>query len=297
MRILLATDGRASAIEARRLITQTFEPTAVEITVATVEEPETVLPDSVTFSMLQEGEALRRARQVAESEAQALAHGGFATRVATGYGPSPLEIENLACTHEQQMIVLGARSRHAHGILPLGSVSLNVLHRTRASVLIVHRAPAGPPRIAIALDEHGAFQDEVDLLSSVVSRRCPLEVISVAAEAPSYALATAGVVYPIEFSSKAPEQERLALERARVRVDWVAAQLGNNGFACRTHVFTGRASADLPRYLKSTDADVAVVGSSGLGRVARAFLGSVSERVVRTSPATMVVRNGSRSGD
>ena len=297
MRILLASDGRASAIEARRLIAQMFQPGAVEITVVTVAEPEPVIPDGVTFPMLQEGDALRKARQVAESEAQALAHAGFATRVATGYGAALQEIAKLAVTHEQQMIVLGGRSRHAHGILPVGSVSLNVLHRTRASVLIVHRAPSGPPRIAIALDEHGAFQDEVDLLSSVVSRRCPLEVVSVAAEAPSYALATPGMVYPIEFSSEAPEQERLALERARVRVDWVASQLGNNGFLCRTHVFTGRASADLPRYLKSSDADIAVVGSRGLGRVARAFLGSVSERVVRTAPATMVVRSSSQVAD
>ena len=140
MRVLLATDGTGAALEARRLITAVFEPTAVEVTVLSVAEQEMFVPDGITFPSVA-SEILGQARQVAEREALALSTAGFPARAATNVGSAPREIARFANEQAQSVIVLGERSRHLHGVLPLGSVSLSVLHRTRSSVLIVHRSP------------------------------------------------------------------------------------------------------------------------------------------------------------
>lgn len=61
------------------------------------------------------------------------------------------------------------------------------------------------------------------------------------------------------------------------------------GVDVQTALEEGRASDEIVRFAKRWHYDVIVLGSSGHGRIAQALLGSVTERVVRTSSVPVMV--------
>lgn len=69
-----------------------------------------------------------------------------------------------------------------------------------------------------------------------------------------------------------------------------AARLEASGFKSNGRARLGAASLQLLAEMDDVKADLVVVGSTGLGALQRATLGSVSDQMVRHSPAALVVR-------
>lgn len=96
----------------------------------------------------------------------------------------------------------------------------------------------------------------------------------------------------IALTAAAPEEDE---QGARVLA---AAQqaLAPRGTPVRSVLRYGGAAEEILKAAREEQPDLVVVGSRGLGRVARFFLGSVAEEVVRRAPCPVLVARPLRSG-
>jgi nucleotide-binding universal stress UspA family protein len=86
-----------------------------------------------------------------------------------------------------------------------------------------------------------------------------------------------------------PEQSRIGLEEMRRRFD-------ADGVRTRVRMVEGVAYGALAEVVGEYDADLLVVGGRGMSALERFLLGSVSERVIRAAPASVLVARGEPPG-
>lgn len=73
---------------------------------------------------------------------------------------------------------------------------------------------------------------------------------------------------------------------------------GEYGVACRTLLIEGSPGKEIARYAEDEDCDLVVMGTHGRGGIDRLLLGSVAERVVRSSAVpVLTVRVGDEVED
>ncbi|MFB6102443.1 MAG: universal stress protein [Haloplanus sp.] len=77
-------------------------------------------------------------------------------------------------------------------------------------------------------------------------------------------------------------------EEGREAVDAVAATAGDAGVASQTNVVEGDAHRKILDYTDENDIDLIVMGTHGRRGVDRYLLGSVTERIVRSSPVPVL---------
>ena len=85
------------------------------------------------------------------------------------------------------------------------------------------------------------------------------------------------------------EYERLNAVRRAEGADAVARLATSLGGSVRTEVLTGDAGGVVCDFAKEVGAHVIVLGTRGRGGIKRAFLGSVSDYVVRNAPCPVLV--------
>jgi nucleotide-binding universal stress UspA family protein len=156
-------------------------------------------------------------------------------------------------------------------------------------LLVVREAPVGDrPNVLIGTDGSQHAEHAVDLAASFLDQsRCDVAVVSVAV------LMTATPSAPYGgYATSAPteELEREATAPAREATEKAAASLRARGFDPRTFVVMGHPVKRLIGMADSLDPELLVVGSRGLGYPERAFLGSVSDQMVRLAPACLIGR-------
>lgn len=141
-RILVATDGSPSALEATRFGIELAAEHEAELVIAHVVReldviPATVLqiggvfphePDATDLGMLEDAAAL------------AAEHGVTATTVLLR-GDTVPELVRYADAHDVELVVVGSRGRGAVAGALLGSVSQALLHDARRPVAIVRAVP------------------------------------------------------------------------------------------------------------------------------------------------------------
>lgn len=92
-----------------------------------------------------------------------------------------------------------------------------------------------------------------------------------------------GSVYPAEVLATMRRDAELRLEQLR-------AESAVPGVEVSTHILAGGAPAqEIVDWARAISADLVVVGTHGRSGLGRIFLGSVAERVLRTSPCPVLV--------
>ncbi len=86
-----------------------------------------------------------------------------------------------------------------------------------------------------------------------------------------------GLTLTPEIVAKIAEQSTTGLEK-------LAAPWREKGHAVAVHVCDGMAAEETIRFAVKNAADLVVVGTHGRTGLSRMFMGSVAERIVRTSP-------------
>jgi nucleotide-binding universal stress UspA family protein len=128
-RVVLATDGSRSSRRALEFLRSRFGPRAarakIEVTVATV------VPSPKASQALELGRAL------AAYEADELAQAGYRVQAVTRTGHPADQLVTLSERTGADLLVLGARGLGAVARFFVGSVSLNVVHHSRCSTLVV----------------------------------------------------------------------------------------------------------------------------------------------------------------
>ncbi|MFO0659183.1 MAG: universal stress protein [Polyangiaceae bacterium] len=82
---------------------------------------------------------------------------------------------------------------------------------------------------------------------------------------------------------------------AQTRMNAVLAKLQNSGVTIESSLREGVPHEEVIAAAKAMNADLIVMGTHGRGLIAHALLGSVAERVVRTSPVPVLVVRKSES--
>ena len=290
MKVLLAHDGQPPSDEARKLFVKLADRMRVEVTVLCVESFDMALDVGARTEGKYSLEAGHRyAESVVERTVEELKARGFQVSGLVRKGYPPSEILDQIESGRHELAVLGTGKAGRLGQVVLGSASTKVLHASPTSVLIVHKSDESQDgRILVGIDGSGASESAVH----AVGELCDPQRVKVHLSA---AIRLSDAAAPggdwAGLASKGRE-ELLAQLRSRAENDFVRARksLEERGFAVTSNLAEGNPAEQLLMQADEGNFDVVAVGSRGRTILERVLLGSVTDRVVRQSRASLVGR-------
>jgi len=293
-KIVLATDGSPEAERAAGMAATLSEKLGLELHVTYVEP----MPDPLSWpeSRVMAPELRKDIRERAEDEARAKLEdegekirgmGGKIAGVHARAGRPDAEIVHVAEELDAGLIVLGSRGLGPVRRVVMGGVSDSVVHHSHGSVLVVRGEGDGSlsGRMLLAVDGSGQAQVATDAaieISSTTDSGLHLMFVLPTAEH-----LYGHHFYPGEIKQSIREQaEEEARKFLTERAEWIEA---HGGKVEDTHVASGRPDAEIVRLAEELRVGLTVVGSTGLGGVGRALMGSVSDSVVRHAHSPVLV--------
>ena len=290
MKVLLAHDGQPPSDEACKLFVKLADRKRVDVTVVCVASFDLALEVGARMEGKYSPEAGRKyAESVVERTVEEFRAQGFQVSGLVREGYPPLEILHQIESDHHELAVLGTGKAGRLGQVVLGSASTKILHASPTSVLIVHRADEGQDgRILVGIDGSDASESAVH----AVGELCDPERVKVhmsAAIRLSDAAALGGDW--ARLASKGQE-ELVAHLRSEAEDDLARARksLGERGFAVTSDVAEGNPAEYLLMQADEGNFDVVAVGARGRTTLERVLLGSVTDRIVRQSRASLVGR-------
>lgn len=289
--ILFATDGSEDALRACRLLAG-LPPDGGRVTVVTSIPPAAALwvgriPPEEWLSAATQAQEDESVRQMAQEAAATLRAGGWKAHAQVRVGPPAHEILEAAREISAELIVTGSKGLTGIPAFLLGSVSQNIAQHAECSVLVVRGPRERIESLLIAVDGSTSSEKAVDRL--------------VAMPLPTGTTCTVlHVLEPLssQWDSSLNETEALSL-RARVEqgriasaehlVERVAGRLRETGRDATPLVVHGHPAERLLEAVKERQPDLLVVGARGLNAVAAFLLGSVSGRMLRYAPCSVLI--------
>lgn len=290
-KILLATDGSEEAVLAARAARDLAEKTGAELHVVYVGElPMIYHPEQHGYHNLLESYR-EQARQRLDEQVERIGRtGDGVARSHLRMGRPDEEIVAVAEDVGAGMIVLGNRGLGGVRRALLGSVSESVVCHAHCPVLVVRDA-AGvgerelfPTKILAATDGSGgsalAVREAADLAAATGSE------LHVAHVLPAHMLySSADMVLAGGISI--PEEDRREAERVLDEGVEEAREAGLE--SVEGHLLKGKPDRELVSLAEKLGAGLIVVGSRGLGALARALMGSTSLSIIRHAHCPVLV--------
>lgn len=222
------------------------------------------------------------ARAALETSAGGIEWHQVVHRVERGINAAPAIID-YADEHDVDLIVMGSHGRRGFRRLVLGSVTAEVVRYARRPVLVVrHDADMAPPRevdrIVVPVDFSPATEGALAVASGLARRLdVPIELLHAIEPIPYVHM-----VYPVALDH---EEFKSSAQR---RLDEIAEELDGSRDVDTTIVVDtpDRAVADAAH---RTSSPLIVMASHGHSGLARALLGSTTERLLRSAPCPVLV--------
>lgn len=208
------------------------------------------------------------------------------TDVRTGEAPAP-EIVQYAAEENIDMIVVGTHGRRGVRRIFLGSVAEEIVRSAPCPVYAIRQddrlpEPRIPNRVIVPVDF-----SEFGLLAMRAAKRFVAddgEIILMHAVEEFVPPGVYGLEYP-SYHEMSAEIER----HARAEMEQMAASVLGDRVQYRIDIRTGYAPTAVVEYADDIDADLIVMSTHGRSGIERMLLGSVTERVVRTSSRPVLV--------
>lgn len=293
MRVLFATDGSVSALEAERLIDKIADRDRVDITVLSVVP--TGFPQVKDLPLMMDPLPSRRddALALVDAVVERFLAAGFKATGRILEGSPGEEIVDLVEDDWHDLTVVGAGGRNWVGQRLLGSVSSHVLHSTPNSVMLVHSTlPKGEnTRVLVCTD---GSQGANIALNAYMALADPTRCDTVAMSVEPVPLDDFIPTFPIPPMLDPEVVERLtqeAEERAARHATTAATHLRDNHFTSTEKSMLGHPASSLLDEADGGSYGLVVVGSRGQGPIRRALLGSVSDKLARHTRAALVGRH------
>jgi nucleotide-binding universal stress UspA family protein len=291
MKILIGYDGSPHAEAALADLRRAGLPRKVEARVLSVSEEWIAAPASIggvptpfpKFELEAEEEALKLARSAKAVLKTLFPDWQVHAEAMTG-SPGNLLIMK-SDEWEPDLVVVGSQGRKALERFFFGSVSQKVLHQADCSVRIARANPKGsdtPVRLLVGVD---GSPDSETAVRAIATRHWPKG---------SEACVVCGMWFPPPVTS-----EQMAIEvekwiageqtRATDAVEAAVKKLRGIGLATSSVLKEEDPKRLLCSEAESRDADCIFVGATGLGRIERVLLGSVSSAVAMRAPCSVEV--------
>jgi nucleotide-binding universal stress UspA family protein len=287
MRILLAVDGSKDSRDAAAYLKDLPLPPATTIRVVSVVSLPVFAPDVSSAPQLKSS-FLDWARAAVADARKALERRGVAVETDVALGEPRTEIVRQSEEWGADLVVLGARGLGRVKRFLQGSVSDAVAHHARCAVLIVRGRRRKLGSVVVAMDgSEDSFQAVRFLQSFVLPRQARVRLVSVVERLRYPTTAPKALRGQLVAMIKELEAERRGeldkvLERA-------AGQLEDKITRVTRSTPTGDPADEIVATADDFDADLVVVGARGLGGVARALLGSVSEKVLHHARCPVLI--------
>jgi len=215
---------------------------------------------------------------------------GWNISTAVGFGSPASFILKKADEWKPDLIAVGSHGRSKLGRLILGSVSQKLVHDAKCSVRASRSRPEGNKggvKLIIGID---GSADSEEAAQEVTLRQWP--------EGSEVRLVNASWAYSPELSisSMQPIARWMADEETRIGnlIGKAEKQLRDAGLQASTIIEEGEAKQVLLDEAEKWKADCIFVGASGMGRLERLMLGSVSSALAARADCTVeVVRRAS----
>jgi nucleotide-binding universal stress UspA family protein len=280
MKVLLATDGNEPTIACERLLGRLARRDGTALRVLAVNSFETVMAEAPLLRRYDPEAGRKRLEEVVEASVQRLRAAGFVAAGSVEDGHAATEILAVAARESVGLIAVGAGHTKWLDTLLLGSTSTEVMYSAACSVLVVHdAADGGPMNVVVGTDGSEGSNRAIRTLSALADpARCRVTVLAIAATSSLPRVADVGG----DTFLKSLREEALGV------ADTAAQTLRSAGFPVETEVAVGYPATELLE--RAGRYDLAVVGCRGLGVIRRKVMGSVSDKLVRYAPATLVGR-------
>jgi nucleotide-binding universal stress UspA family protein len=216
--------------------------------------------------------------------------GGVVTHVRSG--PVARTLDAVAAELDVDLIVMTTHGRGTWQRAWLGSVADVMIRQGHRPVLLLQERDLGPVsahgaprRVVIPLDGSEAAESALEAANLVVDRASTtLELILILQE--PMPMATSYLPHAVAEGGLA-EARKL---RSQEYLEGVATRLRNEGFQVNFRVITaGDAGQGILRHLEGSGADMIALSTRGRGGAARFVLGSVADKVIRSSPVPVLV--------
>lgn len=296
MKILLATDGSAPARAAAALLATLSLTPQTQVHVVTV-VPETpswseifgghVADNALLIEAVQE-EQRERTQRLLDEAAELLRVTGAPVTVAIRKGHPGTEILAAAEEGTFDLIVLGSRGRTGLAAVLLGSTAEFVAKRASGSVLVARGSGKPLERILLTTDgsEHSrrAMERLRDLPLPRSATVCVLHVTE------SF-YAHPGLIPALkeEFERTVHEIRRAQRQNAELLVEGTRRFLEGEGFTTTGETRTGKPAEEILTAAREHRADLIVVGARGLSPTKEFLIGSVSGRILRYAPCSVLI--------
>ncbi len=296
MKILIGYDGSDCADAAMEDLRIAGLPAKAEAMVVSVAEQ--LMPIPASYGMVEtdftdniiggRGGALSHAEQGAEKIKAGFPE--WTVTTAVGFGSPASFILKTSEEWKPDLIVVGSHGRSVLGRLILGSVSQKLVHNATSSVRVARERPKenkGGVKLIVGID---GSPDSEEAAREVILRQWP--------EGSEVRLVNASWSYSpaLMNSTSHPITQWLADEKARIGkiISEAETQLQDAGLKTVMVVKEGEAKQILLEEAENWKADCIFLGASGMGKVERMMLGSVSSAVASRAHCTIeVVRRAS----
>jgi nucleotide-binding universal stress UspA family protein len=233
-------------------------------------------------------EKARRQAAVVLSESPRKPHTKI--KMLTRSGSPALGILESAAQERASLIVMGTRGLSDSKGFLLGSVSRKVASMAPCSVLVVKRPMKKAARVLLAVDGSKYANAAAKFLRSGLLQESATVTICTSAETPVTDLASRYL-----SDRQLEELKRPALERANAVVTALREQFIREGYTVTTEVRINHVIDTILTLAAEEESDLLVVGSRGLSRQDRLYLGSVSESLLKYAPCSVLIVKGLRA--
>lgn len=285
MRILLATDGSASAVLAERAVASTRWPIGSVVRIAVVVPHIDRLASPVPPT--DASDPVSRARTALESAERRIGGEGRRVEAILLEGRPASAIVEEAAYFDADLIVVGSRGHGRWQTTILGSVSAEVVDHAPCPVLVVRTEVLDP----IVFGDDGST--DARHAESWVARwpRQPgadVTVVTVAPGAPILWSAIPGDGMALALDAYEIEKSR-ARREAEAVADATARRLQGLSVSARPDIRVGEPAAEIVAAAQDHRAGMIVVGTRGHGGITRLLLGSVARNVLLHAPCSVLI--------
>jgi nucleotide-binding universal stress UspA family protein len=206
------------------------------------------------------------------------------------HGPIASTITRQARRWKADLILIGSRGLSDIKGFLLGSVSRRVASMAPCSLLVVKQPTPTLERVTLAVDDSKHSRAAARFLRSQILPETATVTIVSSAENPVTDLAARYL-----SESQLAELTKPVMERATSLVEALRDDFIKEGYPVITRVHMDHVIDTIVKQVEADHADLLVIGSRGLTKSERLYLGSVSESLLRHAPCSVLIVRGVRA--